>query len=47
MLAGRGGSPHPYEIGAEWVQRYFKVTEGCARAAQLKLEQKVAEAAIP
>jgi metallo-beta-lactamase class B len=47
MLAGRGSGPHPYDIGAEWVQRYFKVTEGCARAAQLKLEQKVAEAAMP
>jgi metallo-beta-lactamase class B len=47
MLAGRGSGPHPYDIGAEWVQRYFKVTEGCARAAQLKLEQKVAETAMP
>jgi metallo-beta-lactamase class B len=47
MLAGRGNGPHPYDIGAEWVQRYFKVTEGCARAAQLKLEQKVAETAMP
>jgi len=25
------------------VQRYFKVTENCARATQLKLEQQVAE----
>jgi metallo-beta-lactamase class B len=39
MLAGRGNGPHPYEIGADWVQRYFKVTENCARATQLKLEQ--------
>jgi metallo-beta-lactamase class B len=39
MLAGRGNGPHPYEIGAGWVQRYFKVTENCARATQLKLEQ--------
>jgi metallo-beta-lactamase class B len=43
MLAGRGNGPHPYEIGADWVQRYFKVTENCARATQLKVEQKVAE----
>ena len=43
MLAGRGNGPHPYEIGADWVQRYFKVTEGCARAAQLRLEQQLAE----
>jgi hypothetical protein len=43
MLAGRGNGPHPYEIGADWVQRYFVVTESCARATQLKVEQKVAE----
>jgi metallo-beta-lactamase class B len=45
MLAGRGNGPHPYEIGADWVQRYFKVTEGCARAAQIRLEQQMAEGA--
>ena len=39
MLAGRGDGPHPFEIGADWVQRYFKVTENCARATQLKVEQ--------
>jgi metallo-beta-lactamase class B len=43
MLAGRGNGPHPYEIGAEWVQRYFKVMQGCARAAQIRLEQRQAE----
>jgi metallo-beta-lactamase class B len=43
MLAGRGNGPHPYEIGADWVQRYFKVTENCARATQLKLEQQSAQ----
>ncbi len=37
MLAGRGNGPNPYEIGADWVQRYFQVTENCARATQLKL----------
>jgi metallo-beta-lactamase class B len=42
MLAGRGNGPHPYEIGADWVQRYFQVMQGCARAAQLRLEQQVA-----
>ena len=40
MLAGRGNGPHPYEIGADWVQRYFQVMQGCARAAQLRLEQQ-------
>ncbi|HVQ62410.1 MAG TPA: hypothetical protein VMS53_10030, partial [Burkholderiales bacterium] len=43
MLAGRGDGPHPYEIGSEWVQRYFQVMQGCARAAQIKLEQKATE----
>jgi metallo-beta-lactamase class B len=42
MLAGRGNGTHPYEIGAEWVQRYFQVMQGCARAAQLRLEQQAA-----
>src|ERR671922_2339365 len=45
MLAGRGNGPHPYEVGADWVQRYFRVTEGCARAAQLRLEQRLVETA--
>ncbi len=43
MLAGRGFGPHPYEIGADWVQRYFQVMQGCAWAAQIRLEQKAAE----
>jgi metallo-beta-lactamase class B len=43
MLAGRGDGPHPYDIGEEWVQRYFQVMEGCARAAQLRLEKRQAE----
>ena len=42
MLAGRGDGPHPYVIGEEWVQRYFQVMEGCARAAQLRLEARAA-----
>lgn len=47
MLAGRGSGPHPYELGANAVQRYFQVMQGCARAAQIKLEQRQAEAARP
>ena len=43
MLAGRGNGPHPYEIGADWVQRYFKVTENCAHATQLKVQQETAQ----
>jgi metallo-beta-lactamase class B len=42
MLAGRGKGPHPYEIGADWVQRYFRVAENCTRAAQLGLEKQLA-----
>lgn len=42
MLAGRGDGPHPYEVGAEGVQRYFQVLEHCARAAQLRLEKQAA-----
>jgi len=45
MLAGRGNGLHPYEIGADWVQRYFQVMQGCARAAQIRLEQKALETA--
>jgi metallo-beta-lactamase class B len=45
MLAGRGEGPHPYEIGTDWVQRYFQVMQGCARAAQLRLEQRLAATA--
>jgi metallo-beta-lactamase class B len=44
MLAGRGDRPHPYEIGTDLVQRYFRVMQGCARAAQLGLEQRVVQA---
>jgi len=47
MLAGRGNGPHPYDIGADWVQRYFQVMQGCARAAQLQLEQRAAGTGLP
>jgi metallo-beta-lactamase class B len=40
MLAGRGTGPHPYVVGVDAVQNYFKVLEGCARAAQIKLEEQ-------
>lgn len=42
MLAGRGNGPHPYDVGADGVQRYFRVMQGCARAAQLDLERRAA-----
>ena len=38
MLAGRRpGEPHPLEVGADMVQRYFKVFDECAQVARLKL----------
>jgi metallo-beta-lactamase class B len=43
MLAGRGNGPHPYELGADWVQRYFQVMQSCARASQLRLEERLVE----
>ena len=43
MLPGRGDGPHPYVTNTDTVQRYFQVMQGCARAAQLRLEQKLAE----
>ena len=33
----RAGEPHPYELGAEAVQRYFTMTGECAVAAKAKL----------
>jgi metallo-beta-lactamase class B len=38
---GAAAGSHPYEIGAESVQRYFQVMQGCARAAQLRLESQL------
>jgi metallo-beta-lactamase class B len=38
MLAARkAGEPHPFEVGREAVQRYFKVMDECAQVARLKL----------
>lgn len=33
----------PGRIGSDWEQRYLRVTENCARATQLKLEQESAK----
>ncbi|MEO6340584.1 MAG: MBL fold metallo-hydrolase [Caulobacteraceae bacterium] len=35
QLPRKAGEPHPYEIGAETVGRYFKMTEECAQAGKL------------
>ena len=37
MAARKPGEPHPFEIGAEAVARYFKVTDECAQVARMKL----------
>jgi metallo-beta-lactamase class B len=42
MLAGRGDGPHPYELGTDWVQRYFQTMQACARAEQIRLAKEVA-----
>ena len=38
MAARKPGEPHPFEIGAEAVARYFKVTDECAQLARYKLQ---------
>jgi metallo-beta-lactamase class B len=40
MAARKPGEPHPFELGAEAVARYFKVMDECAQAARLKLLAK-------
>src|SRR5215467_3432650 len=37
LAARKAGEPHPFELGREAVQRYFKVTDECAQVARLKL----------
>lgn len=37
MAARKGGEPHPFELGRDAVQRYFKVTDECAQVARMKL----------
>jgi metallo-beta-lactamase class B len=39
QAARKPGEPSPFELGQAAVGRYFKVTEGCARVAQMKLLQ--------
>jgi metallo-beta-lactamase class B len=41
MIPGRkSGEAHPFEIGAQAVARYFKVTDECAQLARYKLQQR-------
>jgi metallo-beta-lactamase class B len=37
LAARRPGEPHPFEVGGDGVQRYFKVFDECAQVARLKL----------
>jgi len=37
IAARRRNEPHPFEVGEDVVQRYFKVTEECAQAQRVKL----------
>ena len=37
QLARAPGEPHPYEIGAEAIQRYFTLTADCAEAGRLSM----------
>jgi metallo-beta-lactamase class B len=37
LAARRPGEPHPFDLGREAVQRYFKVFDECAQVARLKL----------
>jgi metallo-beta-lactamase class B len=39
MASRKADEPSPFEIGAEAVARYFKVTEECAQLARYKLQQ--------
>jgi metallo-beta-lactamase class B len=43
MAARKAGEPSPFEIGADAVQRYFKVTETCAELARWKLQHPAAK----
>ena len=37
LAARKAGEPHPFELGREAVQRYFKVMDECGQVARLKL----------
>jgi metallo-beta-lactamase class B len=40
MAARKPGEPHPFDLGAQAVARYFKVMDECAQVARLKLLSK-------
>jgi metallo-beta-lactamase class B len=40
LAARRPGEPHPFEVGADAVARYFKIFDECAQVVRLKLLSK-------
>jgi metallo-beta-lactamase class B len=40
LAARRPGEPHPFDVGADGVQRYFKIFDECAEIARMKLLEK-------
>jgi metallo-beta-lactamase class B len=36
LAARKPGEPHPYDVGAEAVQRYFRMSDECAQAVRMK-----------
>ena len=36
LAARRAGEPHPYDVGTDGVQRYFKMTDECAQATRMR-----------
>jgi hypothetical protein len=43
LLGVRGAGKHPFDIGTVGVRNFFRVAAGCARVAQLRLEQQQSE----
>ena len=37
IAARKPGDPHPFELGAEAVKRYFMVSDECAQASEARL----------
>jgi hypothetical protein len=36
LAAPKPGQPHPYDVGSDGVQRYFKMSAECAEATRLQ-----------
>ena len=42
IAARKPGEPHPFELGRDAIQRYFKVSDECAQVSKLKLQAQAA-----